>query len=196
MIHGKNLLTFDIKGKEIYMKFKLSIIIFIILLSGCAAVITTPFTATVTSDGKYWILDKPLTYKVDGKEYLVPEGFVTDLTSVPRVFWSAFPPCGNYTPAAVVHDYLYWVQPSECSKKCADDILLSAMKSSNVKYVTRIAIYKAVDEFGQTAWDRNARAKLRGTIREIPQEFPRNDPNETWEQMETRLKLWLTSNSE
>ena len=37
--------------------------------------------------------------------YDVPEGFVTDGASVPRIFWSVFPPVGRYFVAAIVHDY-------------------------------------------------------------------------------------------
>lgn len=45
-----------------------------------------------------------------GDVYTVPRAFVTDLASVPRIFWRFFPPDGTYTQAAVLHDYL-------CEKK-------------------------------------------------------------------------------
>ena len=34
----------------------------------------------------------------------VPTGFVTDFASIPRIFWSALRPDGEYAYAAVVHD--------------------------------------------------------------------------------------------
>lgn len=37
----------------------------------------------------------------------VPVGFVTDLATVPRIFWSLLPPDGEYAKAAIIHDYLY-----------------------------------------------------------------------------------------
>lgn len=37
----------------------------------------------------------------------VPAGFVTDLASVPRIFWTLLPPDGKYAKAAIIHDYLY-----------------------------------------------------------------------------------------
>ena len=37
----------------------------------------------------------------------IPNGFITDFASVPRLFWNIFPPIGNYRNAAIVHDYLY-----------------------------------------------------------------------------------------
>ena len=36
-----------------------------------------------------------------------PAGFETDFASVPRLFWRIVPPWGRYSPAAVVHDFLY-----------------------------------------------------------------------------------------
>ena len=44
------------------------------------------------------------------KDVNVPTGFVTDLASIPRPFWSVFPKTGRYAYAAIVHDYLYWTQ--------------------------------------------------------------------------------------
>jgi hypothetical protein len=35
----------------------------------------------------------------------VPVGTVTDLTSVPRLLWVAFPPHGRYAETAIVYDY-------------------------------------------------------------------------------------------
>ncbi|ECG8634089.1 DUF1353 domain-containing protein, partial [Salmonella enterica subsp. salamae] len=37
----------------------------------------------------------------------VPAGFVTDLATIPRIFWSLMPPDGKYAKAAIIHDYLY-----------------------------------------------------------------------------------------
>lgn len=38
-------------------------------------------------------------------DYPVQPGFVTDGATVPRVFWSVFPPVGRYFLAAVAHDH-------------------------------------------------------------------------------------------
>ncbi len=38
--------------------------------------------------------------------YKIPKGFVTDGASVPRTFWTFFPPVYDYFGASVVHDYL------------------------------------------------------------------------------------------
>ena len=59
------------------------------------------------------------------KEVRVPDGFCTDLTSVPQVFWSMLPRTGKYAYAAIIHDYLYWAQ--ELTRLEADNTLLAAM---------------------------------------------------------------------
>lgn len=93
----------------------------------------------------------------------VPEGFVTDLTSIPRVFWQLARPEGRYAYAAVVHDYLYWTQTRPRSE--ADQILKYAMEDSKVGAVERWTIYQAVDKLGQSAWERNAKLKSIGERR-------------------------------
>lgn len=157
-------------------------------LSGCA--IKAPMVVSTTGDGKYWVLKEDLEYEHPKTKRLVvvPKGFVTDFASVPRLFWVVFPPCGKYTPAAVVHDYLYWAQPVDCDRKCADDILLTAMGESNVDAVTRNSIYRAVRAGGQLSWDGNLKAKNEGAIREVPESFLNFGPNDTWKQIEIRIR--------
>ncbi len=165
-------------------------IVFLILLalSGCA--LKTPFTATVTADGKYWVLKEALVYEQPNTKqvFVVPRGFVTDLASVPRVFWAVFPPCGKYTPAAVVHDYIYWYQPQTCDQKCADDLLLVAMKESNVDLVSRNAIYAGVRAAGKSSWGKNKKLREQGQVRHVPDEFINFEPYETWNDIERKVK--------
>jgi hypothetical protein len=60
----------------------------------------------------------------------VPRGFVTDFASVPRLFWSFFPPIGRYGYAALFHDYVYWLQ--EISRAEADAVFRDTMKELGV----------------------------------------------------------------
>jgi hypothetical protein len=87
----------------------------------------------------------------------VPVGFVTDLASIPRAFWSIYKPDDEYAHAAIVHDYLYWTQTT--SRETADDIFLMMMKEFSVGAVSRVIIYEAVRLAGQSAWDGNAKAR-------------------------------------
>lgn len=160
-----------------------------ILLPPCG--FQTRMVASATADGKFWVIEQPLRYEdtKSGKMIEVPRGFATDFASVPRLFWSAFPPCGDYTPSAVVHDYLYWEQPPGIDRKSADDLLLTAMEESDVDWSSRQSIYRAVRLGGQRAWDTNAKLKRAGTIRMVPEKFMNYPPNETWEQLEKRIRL-------
>ena len=107
----------------------------------------------------------------------VPVGFVTDFASIPRVFWSALRPDGNYTHPAIVHDYLYWTQST--SRDDADDIFRIMMEDFSIDRVTSTTIYSAVRLFGGTAWDGNAKLRASGEKRLLKQ-FP-DDPRTTWE---------------
>ncbi len=101
---------------------------------------------------------------------VVPEGFVTDLASVPQWLWgSGYRPEGPYAYAAIIHDYLYWIQ--ERPKAEADLILKFAMEDSKVDSSTITKIYEAVHLLGGRAWDHNAELKKAGEHR-ILREFP------------------------
>lgn len=102
----------------------------------------------------------------------VPEGFVSDLTSIPRVFWQVLRPEGRYAYAAVVHDYLYWTQTR--TREEADQIFRIALEDSKVDPVTIETVYQAVRRLGQSAWDNNARLKKSGErriLKRFPQDF-------------------------
>lgn len=43
---------------------------------------------------------------IEVNELVIPRGFVSDGASVPRMFWSIFPPVRDYFNEAVYHDYL------------------------------------------------------------------------------------------
>lgn len=80
----------------------------------------------------------------------VPAGFETDFASVPRIFWSIFPPTGKHGKAAVLHDYLYATQ--QASRVVADAIFLEAMAVLNVPAWRRWTMYLGVRLGGWYAW--------------------------------------------
>lgn len=112
----------------------------------------------------------------------VPIGFVTDLTSVPRPFWSMLPRDGNYTYAAVIHDYLYWEQTT--SREDADDILRLAMQDLEIKNHIIAAIHSAVRLAGGAAWSNNQHQKNAGEKR-VLKAFP-SEPTTRWEEWKLR----------
>jgi len=134
------------------------------------------------ADPTYFLL-KPITWKPNpGQEsyapVTVPVGFVTDFTSIPRVFWSALRPDGLYTYPAIVHDYLYWEQT--VPRETADLIFKFGMEDFRVATSTIAAVYNAVKTFGGLAWQSNAKLKAAGEKRLLTK-FP-EDPTLTWKQ--------------
>lgn len=120
------------------------------------------------ADWDYFVVSGgKITWKPNsGQKYqavVVPEGFVTDLTSIPRIFWQILRPEGRYAYAAVVHDYLYWTQTR--TREEADMIFRFAMEDSKVPIETVEALYRAVRSFGQSAWDDNAKLRKTGECR-------------------------------
>jgi hypothetical protein len=112
----------------------------------------------------------------------VPKGFVTDLVSVPRIFWSLLRPDGDYAYAAIIHDFLYWTQ--QYDRETADQIFQFAMQDFSVSPTAIATIYKAVRSFGGTSWNENAKLKAAGE-RRILKEFPA-DPRIRWETWKRR----------
>jgi hypothetical protein len=134
-----------------------------------------------------YFLTRPITWKPNpGQEKFaevsVPVGFVTDFASIPRLFWSALRPDGEYTYPAIVHDYLYWTQIRR--KEDADMIFKFGMQDFGINPVTIAAIYEGVNLGGQAAWDDNARLKRAGE-RRVLKRFPEN-PTTRWEEWKKR----------
>jgi Protein of unknown function (DUF1353) len=118
----------------------------------------------------------------------VPAGFVTDLASIPRLFWSLLRPDGDYVYAAILHDYLYWEQTT--SKSTADMVLKIGMMDLGVSDIVVTTIYQAVRLAGQSAWDDNTKLKAGGERRILVQ-FP-DDPRVTWSQWKRRPAVFGT----
>jgi Protein of unknown function (DUF1353) len=84
----------------------------------------------------------------------VPQGFVTDLATIPWELWSVLRPDGEYAYAAIVHDYLYWTQTR--TRLMSDEILRSSMEDFHVDRLKIQAIYRGVRAFGERYWNENA----------------------------------------
>lgn len=70
---------------------------------------TTP--AILEMLGHYnWRVYEPFAFYLSDDEsdvIEVPAGLITDLATIPRIFWILLPPDGKYAKAAIIHDYLY-----------------------------------------------------------------------------------------
>jgi hypothetical protein len=133
-------------------------------------------------DTQDWIVTAALVYQIGSTTdtLTVPAGFVTDLASTPQMLWSAgLTPTGQYSRAAIIHDYLYWSQ--QCSRDQADNLLLIAMKESNVGWFEENLIHAAVHAAGKSAWNNNAKERKAGLIRILPEAYRKPaDANEIW----------------
>lgn len=127
-----------------------------------------PLDVRVRDDGKHYEVLDTFTYYLDSnKEALlkVEKGFITDFASVPRVFWSIYPPFGRYTKCAVLHDRLcvaflnkeLWNNVAVDKDKLpvvlqnrfvrryeADKLFLDSMKAIKVNAFTRFVLYASV----------------------------------------------------
>ncbi|TLD95129.1 DUF1353 domain-containing protein [Helicobacter trogontum] len=127
-----------------------------------------PLHVKVLDDGKHYEVLQTFTYYLDSnKEALlkVEQGFITDFASVPRVFWSIYPPFGRYTKCAVLHDRLcvaflnkeLWNNVAVDKDKLpavlqnrfirryeADQLFLESMKAIKVNAFTRSVLYACV----------------------------------------------------
>ncbi len=116
-------------------------------------------------DGKAanFIVSQPYSvhFKLDGalREITVPQGMVTDLTSVPRLARWFISRVGRHLEATIVHDFLYiaWQdlenQPiDEKHRRFADNLLFVAMKAADVNWLKIWVVYLAVRAFGAGAY--------------------------------------------
>ena len=111
-------------------------------------------------DGEHWRLKSSLVFHSEAilETILVPTGFVTDLASIPRLFWNILPPFGRYTEAAIVHDWIY--RNHTFSRMVCDALFFEMMVALNTPKVTRWTIYLAVRCFGWSAWNNEKRRIL------------------------------------
>ncbi|EDR0944677.1 DUF1353 domain-containing protein [Salmonella enterica subsp. arizonae] len=123
---------------------------------------TTP--AILEMLGHYnWRVYEPFAFYLsdDNNDVIeVPAGFVTDLATVPRVFWTLLPPDGKYAKAAIIHDYMY--DNALRTKKEADKIFLDGMTVLGVPKWKRMIMYYAVRLFGRGMYNRKTPANKAG----------------------------------
>ena len=125
-----------------------------------------PPSIVAFSKGNYSILNQELEWKIgnSGVPVKIPQGFVTDGASVPKVLWPfGLTPWGLHGRTAVVHDYLYWAQV--CSRTQADNLMIIAMKETGVGWFKQFILAAGVRLFGRSAWEENRRNRIAGHFR-------------------------------
>lgn len=89
-----------------------------------------------------WELREPLTYRGNRDSFTVPAGFRTDFASVPRAVVWLLPRYGDYTKAAILHDYLW--RSDVVSRADADGLFRRAMRELGVPVPRRWLMWGAV----------------------------------------------------
>jgi hypothetical protein len=122
--------------------------------------------ASDQDDGR-WILCKPLVYQSDvaKQTFTVPEGFETDLASVPRLPVVYLLTGDTARAAAVVHDYLY--SERKVSRKVADAVLREASEVSGVPAWRRWVMWVGV-RIGGSSHYAPAAAQVESETKAVP----------------------------
>lgn len=99
-----------------------------------------------------WVLLSQLVYRAaDGWKHQVPQYFITDLASIPRLARPAIDRNGRSRRPAVLHDWLYCLHESTRSQ--ADELFLEALEAEGVGWFTRRTMWLAVRAWGWRYWN-------------------------------------------
>lgn len=111
----------------------------------------TPLRAE--KDGRVWTILQPLIYESDvaQKVFIVPEGFVTDFASVPRIPLAFLLTGDSAHEAAVVHDWLY--RKDIVTRSVADAVFEEAAKVSGEPGWKSWLMWAGVRLGGWIAWN-------------------------------------------
>jgi hypothetical protein len=85
-------------------------------------------------------------YKSANGNVTVPEGFITDGASVPRILTPIFPRTGRYFGAAIVHDYII---VEEDNWKKANKEFDEELRALDIEWWRRFLILNSVKIYGK-----------------------------------------------
>lgn len=116
---------------------------------------------TYVSDRRRWRLEQAYDYEDGTTAITVPQGFVFDLSSVPRPFWWLIAPFELSVVAPLLHDFLYGrggvapeaIRPPRAySRRETDRLFRKTMEQEAVPSWRRTLGYASVRMFGGAAW--------------------------------------------
>lgn len=93
-----------------------------------------------------WVVLKELRYQGNRDLFVVPVDSTTDFASVPRPLIWFIPRYGKYTPAAILHDYLWRVKcaSGEVSWSDADGLFRRVLRELGVSFLRYWFMWAAV----------------------------------------------------
>lgn len=116
-----------------------------------------PNLLPIFDEGRFaYQLAEDWTVKTSLGAFSLPCGMILDGASVPRLFWSVYPPDGLYRAGTTLHDFLYCQRGEVCrcckpnTRKEADDLLIELCRLYNAPGPG--LMYRMVRWFGGKAW--------------------------------------------
>lgn len=101
-------------------------------------------------------------FRIDDTTYLVPKGFVTDLASIPRWFWSILPPQRTeFIAPAIMHDFIYH-SPNGLSRRMADIAFYQGLREEGVDKTTSFKMWLGVRLGGWMFFNKHPDCKHKG----------------------------------
>jgi hypothetical protein len=108
---------------------------------------------------------KAIKFRVGGRTHEVPKNFITDLASIPRLYWVVLNPSrSDIMGPAIVHDYLYQC-PNGMSRKHIDEVFYYALRDNNVGWWGSTKMYIAVYFFGGKHFQKRPSVYCPGTFK-------------------------------
>jgi hypothetical protein len=131
-------------------------------------------------DARRWRLLEPVAYTGERDHFLVPEGYVTDFASVPRLAVWLIPTYGRYTAPAILHDYLITdcIPTGRITSADTDGLFRRAMRELGVPPVRRWLMWAGVrwgalfNRRRRAGWARSAPGVLAITVLALPLALP------------------------
>jgi len=109
---------------------------------------------------RYELLEEVSFELSNGKVITIENGYVWDLSSVPRLLWFLLPPDGDFQIGALIHDYLY--EHKLFSRKFADKEMFKwsneisgTQKIISFRNIDNYTRYLGVRLFGWIVWNNN-----------------------------------------
>lgn len=99
-----------------------------------------------------WILASPFYWWIGEELHSIPQGFVFDFASIPRLFWNIISPTELGDVGPLKHDWYY--KNGIGTRAAADKTFLQDMKEDKIPAWKRNAAYWAVRLFGGRNWKR------------------------------------------
>lgn len=115
----------------------------------------TPLRLELENDGKRWrLIERFSVYTNQFGEkkvwFEVPEGFMTDFSSIPKIFIPFLEWRDKFNKASVVHDFLYHTK--QFDRKTSDKIFLELQIALGINKYKAYTFYLTVRLFGWLYW--------------------------------------------